>query len=183
MLRTQLARSLRAASARPLAARAFHATPAPRLQNLFEAPENPPLSVHKLTAKGFILSDGLVVPGGAIFAEGKVFLWDVDPPKGDGSQGLAKAWEGWGVDRFAVFERLVPRPEILLFGTGARVIPAPPEIRDYISSLGIQLDLMDTRNAASTYNLLFEEGRTVSAALCPLTPVDPRTGGPRAPTA
>lgn len=70
-------------------------------------------------------------------------------------------------------------PEILLFGTGARVIPAPPEIRDYISSLGIQLDVMDTRNAASTYNLLFEEGRTVSAALCPLLPVDPRTGGPR----
>lgn len=30
------------------------------------------------------------------------------------------------------------------------------------------------RNAASTYNLLFEEGRTVSAALCPLKPVDMR---------
>jgi uncharacterized protein len=28
------------------------------------------------------------------------------------------------------------------------------------------------RNAASTYNLLFEEGRTISAALCPLKAID-----------
>ena len=84
--------------------------------------------------------------------------------------------------------------EILLFGTGQTVLPAPKEIRDYISSLGIQLDVMDSvgdeptccfniadrqRNAASTYNLLSEEGRTIGAALCPLKPIDPRTGGPR----
>jgi uncharacterized protein len=34
--------------------------------------------------------------------------------------------------------------EILLFGTGQTVLPAPKEIRDYISSLGIQLDVMDS---------------------------------------
>lgn len=31
-----------------------------------------------------------------------------------------------------------------MLGTGARVLPAPKFIRDYISSLGIQLDVMDT---------------------------------------
>lgn len=36
------------------------------------------------------------------------------------------------------------------------------------------VELTYQRNAASTYNLLFEEGRTVSAALCPLKPVDMR---------
>ncbi len=34
--------------------------------------------------------------------------------------------------------------EILIFGTGARVLPPPREVRDYISSLGIQLDVMDS---------------------------------------
>jgi uncharacterized protein len=34
--------------------------------------------------------------------------------------------------------------EILLFGTGQTVLPAPKEIKDYISSLGIQLDVMDS---------------------------------------
>jgi NADH dehydrogenase [ubiquinone] 1 alpha subcomplex assembly factor 3 len=41
--------------------------------------------------------------------------------------------------------------EILLFGTGQTVIPAPKEIRDYISSLGIQLDVMDSVSRDSRY--------------------------------
>jgi NADH dehydrogenase [ubiquinone] 1 alpha subcomplex assembly factor 3 len=38
--------------------------------------------------------------------------------------------------------------EILLFGTGQTVLPAPKEIKDYISSLGIQLDVMDSVSLA-----------------------------------
>lgn len=34
--------------------------------------------------------------------------------------------------------------EILLFGTGLTTVPAPKGIRDYISGLGIQLDVMDS---------------------------------------
>ena len=93
------------------------------------------------------------------------------------------------------------RPEILLLGTGLTVLPPPPELRLYISSLGIQLDVMDSvspmavpsvrphvliitmirsvikqRNACSTFNLLAEEGRTMAAALMPLKPINPRTG-------
>jgi NADH dehydrogenase [ubiquinone] 1 alpha subcomplex assembly factor 3 len=34
--------------------------------------------------------------------------------------------------------------EILLFGTGRTVVPPPKEIKDYVSSLGIQLDVMDS---------------------------------------
>lgn len=158
----------------------YLSTSAPRMQglvNLFDAGDNPPLSVQKLTPQGFHLSDGLVVPGGLIFADGRAFMWDVDPPKATG--GLDEVWGGWSPERFELFARVVPRPEILVFGTGERVFPAPKSIRDYVSSLGIQLDVMDTRNAASTYNLLFEEGRTVSAALCPLKPVNARDNSSR----
>lgn len=109
-----LTRSLATAAtrlARNPATRVFSTTPAVRsLTNLFEAGDNPPLSISKLNHKGFVLSDGLVIPGGAIFAEGRVLLWDVDPPIGDGMQGVDKAWEGWTEERFAVFERMVPRP-------------------------------------------------------------------------
>ncbi|KAK4688732.1 NADH dehydrogenase [ubiquinone] 1 alpha subcomplex assembly factor 3, partial [Tremellales sp. Uapishka_1] len=149
------------------------------LHNLYDTSDRPPLSVAKLTPRGFHLSDGLVVPGGLIFLDGRALLWDVDPPKGDGGEGVEEAWSGWDKDRFLVFEKVVPRPEILLLGTGLRVIPPPQRIKDYVSGLGIQLDVMDSRNAASTFNLLSEEGRTVGAALCPLSPIDPRTGGRR----
>jgi NADH dehydrogenase [ubiquinone] 1 alpha subcomplex assembly factor 3 len=73
---------------------------------------------------------------------------------------MEEAWKGWTKERFQVFESVVPRPgeyinlnrcgtkadqaEILLFGTGQTVMPAPKEIKDYISSLGIQLDVMDS---------------------------------------
>ncbi|WWC92931.1 uncharacterized protein L201_007894 [Kwoniella dendrophila CBS 6074] len=140
--------------------------------------DKPNLAINKLTPRGFILSDDLVIPGGCIFHSGRAILWDVDPPKSD-APNLNEMWKGWTEDRFRVFQLVVPRPEILLFGTGQTAIPAPKAIRDYISGLGIQLDVMDTRNAASTYNLLAEEGRTVAAALCPLEPIDPKTGGPR----
>lgn len=107
-----LALATRAPRVLPAAARAFSSSHPARsgLTNLFDTSESPQLSVHKLTPKGFILSDGLVIPGGCVFADGRVFLWDVDPPVGDGSQGIDKAWAGWAPERFAVFERLVPRP-------------------------------------------------------------------------
>ncbi|WVQ66369.1 uncharacterized protein L199_004549 [Kwoniella botswanensis] len=143
-----------------------------------DSDDKPNLAINKLTPRGFILSDNLVIPGGCIFHSGRAVLWDVDPPLTHEAT-LDSMWKGWEKERFRVFELVVPRPEILLFGTGKTAIPAPKPIRDYISSLGIQLDVMDTRNAASTYNLLAEEGRTVAAALCPLEPIDPRTGGPR----
>lgn len=41
-------------------------------------------------------------------------------------------------------ETVLTPAEILIFGTGERVLPAPKAIRDYISGLGIQLDVMDS---------------------------------------
>ena len=79
--------------------------------------------------------------------------------------------------------------EILVFGTGKRLVPPPPSIRQYLNKIGIQIDVMDTvrtfigrletgmsdfdefkRNACSTYNLLTEEGRRMAAALLPMVP-------------
>lgn len=39
--------------------------------------------------------------------------------------------------------------------------------RAYINSLGIQIDVQSSQNAASTYNVLSEEGRRVAVALIP----------------
>ncbi|GHJ87913.1 hypothetical protein NliqN6_4315 [Naganishia liquefaciens] len=153
------------------------------LTNLFDADDQgarPRIQVSKLNDEGFHLSDGLVIPGGVVFVENRAFLWDVDPVGVDELSGRGK-WkeEGWTKERFAIFEMVVPRPEILILGTGKSALPPPPELREYISRLGISLDIMDTRNACSTFNLLAEEGRTVAAALMPLKKVDPRTGDTR----
>ncbi|KAI6135144.1 DUF498-domain-containing protein [Pisolithus croceorrhizus] len=168
------------------------------LTNILASDIPPPVQVLSVSKTGIKLADGLIFSGPVVFLDGKVFLWDV--PNGGFSSVVSTAqsrsgkgsgmerWEGWTNDHWSIFEVVVPKPgvysklhgikvfghstclEILVFGTGARVEFVPPRVRSYITGLGIQLDVMDTRNASSTYNLLAEEGRRVAAALLPLEP-------------
>ncbi|KZT60757.1 hypothetical protein CALCODRAFT_428868 [Calocera cornea HHB12733] len=130
------------------------------------------LGVASITSSGLELTDGLILRGPAILLNNRAFLWD--PPVAGGS------WQGWGKDVWGMFEVVMPRPEILLFGTGKAIILPPPSVRTHLSNLGIQLDFMDTRNACSTYNLLLEEGRRVAAALLPLEKHVPWSAIPKA---
>ncbi|KAF9450157.1 DUF498-domain-containing protein [Macrolepiota fuliginosa MF-IS2] len=143
--------------------RGIRTTPALRdrsFTNLLADDVPPPVQVSSITDEGIILADGLLLPGACIFHDGHVFLWDVPP----------KLWEEWTEARFEFFEAIVPRPEIIVLGTGRTSALPPPFLRSFLTKLGIQLEVMDTRNACSTYNLLSEEGRHVAAALMPLTP-------------
>ncbi|KAJ4479052.1 DUF498-domain-containing protein [Lentinula aciculospora] len=135
-------------------------TKAQPFTNILASDIPPPVQVASISPSGIELTDGLIIPGACVFLEGKVFLWD--PPK--------TFWEGWKKEHFDVFEVVVPKPEILLLGTGKTIFQPPPFIREHLNKMGIQVDVMDTRNACSTYNLLSEEGRRVAAALLPLAP-------------
>ncbi|KAJ7130961.1 NADH dehydrogenase 1 alpha subcomplex assembly factor 3 [Mycena filopes] len=110
------------------------------------------VQVASVSEEGIYLEDGLHLPAACIFVDGKVFLWDVPE------------------SHLAMFEVVVPRPEIVILGTGIEMAHPPPSFRSYLKDLGIQVDVMSTRNACSTYNLLAEEGRRVAAALAPLSP-------------
>lgn len=84
------------------------------LTNLFDVdpnsdPARPRIQVNKLNDQGFHLSDGLIIPGGVIFLDDRAFLWDVDPVGADPVTGRG-LWEEWKVDRFAIFETILPRP-------------------------------------------------------------------------
>jgi hypothetical protein len=60
--------------------------------------------------------------------------------------------------------------DLLILGTGPTIIPVSPETRKQISDLGIRLEIADTRNAASQFNLLATERgvQQVAAALIPI---------------
>ncbi|ETW84162.1 hypothetical protein HETIRDRAFT_247083, partial [Heterobasidion irregulare TC 32-1] len=130
------------------------------LTNILAGEVPPPVQVKSVSSAGIHLQDGLLLSSSCIFLEGKVFLWDVPPT----------LWQGWSKERFELFELVVPKPEILLLGTGETVSPPPALLRQYLGSLGIQIEVMNTWNACTTYNLLAEEGRRVAAALLPFTP-------------
>lgn len=66
-------------------------------------------------------------------------------------------------ESFAPVFALVPRPGLLLFGTGATHRFVPPAIRQYFRTQGMGFETMDSGAAVRTYNILLAEGREVAA--------------------
>lgn len=72
-------------------------------------------------------------------------------------------FDGLGPDDFAALLRA--SPEIVLLGTGAaQRFPRPATVAPLINA-NVGLEVMDTRAACRTYNILVAEGRSVAAAL------------------
>lgn len=57
------------------------------------------------------------------------------------------------------------KPEILIFGTGTTQRFPPPELARALAAAGAGLEVMDSRAACRTYNILVAEGRKVVAAI------------------
>ncbi|XP_057980426.1 uncharacterized protein LOC131166135 [Malania oleifera] len=70
-------------------------------------------------------------------------------------------------ESLSIFQVVRPIPEILILGCGRHIEQVDPELQRFIRSTGMKLEAIDSRNAASTYNILNEEGRIVAAALVP----------------
>lgn len=60
--------------------------------------------------------------------------------------------------------------DLLILGLGGEMRPLSPATRKYLSSLGLRIEVLDTRNAASQFNMLATERGVdeVAAALIPL---------------
>jgi uncharacterized protein len=84
-------------------------------------------------------------------------------------------WRGpvqrWPVDRYealtaAHFEAVLAlEPEVVVFGSGARLRFAPPALLRALLERRIGVETMDTAAACRTFNVLAGEGRLVVAAL------------------
>ncbi|KAJ1342305.1 hypothetical protein BSLG_003228 [Batrachochytrium salamandrivorans] len=83
---------------------------------------------------------------------------------------------GWSCDMFKIFEIVDPTPDILVLGTGSKMERLPPSLRKYLGSLGMQVEVLSSRQAAATYNVLLQEGRKPAVALLPNVPTSARTG-------
>lgn len=77
----------------------------------------------------------------------------------------------WGVSSFetltedAFGQLAAPPPELVIFGSGAKLRFAHPSLLRSLMAQGIGVECMDTPAACRTYNVLLDEGRCVVAAL------------------
>jgi uncharacterized protein len=60
--------------------------------------------------------------------------------------------------------------DLLILGLGPSMAPLSPATKRFINSLGIRVDIQDTRNASAQFNLLATERgvSSIAAALIPL---------------
>lgn len=75
-----------------------------------------------------------------------------------------------GDDAWGLLGLVWPKPDLLILGLGKEMRPLSPKTRQFVNSLGIRIDIQDTRNAAAQFNLLATERGvgSVAAALVPL---------------
>ena len=78
------------------------------------------------------------------------------------------AWEVSGLEMltaadFGFIESL--KPEIVIVGTGAAQRFLRPELARALAATGVGVEVMDSRAACRTYNILATEGRRVVAAI------------------
>jgi uncharacterized protein len=84
------------------------------------------------------------------------------------AQHLISPWENSALPSmtFSAFADLMAlKPELVVFGSGAKFQFPDPRIGVEFAKLGIGFDVMDTPAACRTYNVLLSEGRNVAAAL------------------
>jgi len=74
-----------------------------------------------------------------------------------------RGFEALSVADFEFIESL--KPEIVILGTGAAQRFPTPELARALAATGVGVEIMDSRAACRTYNILATEGRKVVAAI------------------
>ncbi|MGE0339323.1 MAG: Mth938-like domain-containing protein [Xanthobacteraceae bacterium] len=88
----------------------------------------------------------LIVPSG-------IYAWSIDSAVDLSESALARV--------FAEAEEI----DLLMIGSGRDPVALPGALRQRCKAAGISVDIQPTGGAASTYNVLLDEGRRVAAAL------------------
>ncbi|KAG4422995.1 hypothetical protein IFR04_003907 [Cadophora malorum] len=158
----------------------------------------PSTSIDACLWDGFHLNSGVKIGGGTgvLLVAGEAFAWrpwESPVPSGK-ALSLVNEKGQWevGDEAWGVLGLVWPKPgkislppelflshwnilltggaDLLILGLGKDMRPISPRTRQFINSLGIRVDISDTRNAAAQFNLLATERgmQTVAAALIPM---------------
>ena len=78
----------------------------------------------------------------------------------------ARVWQG--PDDTAALVALAGRVDVILFGSGATMTGAPPELTRAVEAAGMGVEPMASPQACRSYNILLAEGRRVALAALPV---------------
>ncbi|KAK3676605.1 hypothetical protein LTR78_003379 [Recurvomyces mirabilis] len=143
--------------------------------DVFSSMPAPSTAIDACMTDGFALNSGLKVTGsGVLLVGGEAFKWK--PWQNQNSKILNKKGQ-FDVDAqvWGIIDLVWPKPDLLVLGTGERIVPVSPDTRARLTELGVRIEVQDTRNAAAQFNLLATE-RGVQQVVGALIPVGWREG-------
>jgi len=114
-----------------------------------------PLMIDSYNHHGFKLNNGMSVLGPMVIFPKTVLGWDVS-----------------GVDditpeSLALFSVLEPKPDVLVIGVGDVGAQLAPESLKFLRSKKINIEVLATQHACTTFNFLSGEGRCTAAVMIP----------------
>jgi len=112
-----------------------------------------PTSVNGFTDHGFMIN-GVLVPGGVMLLPETSFMWNCTNVSDITEESLR------------LVKLINPRPEVFLIGTGSKPVMLPDITRAF-GKLGIAVEVMATKHAVGTFNVLVQEDRSVVACILP----------------
>lgn len=114
-----------------------------------------PLMIDSYNQTGFKLNNGVQVLGPMVIFPKTVLGWDVINVGQITPMSLAL---------FAVLE---PKPDVLVIGIGDRGSKIPLETIKFLKTKKINLEVLATEHACTTFNFLSGEGRCVAGVMIP----------------
>lgn len=96
--------------------------------------------------------------GAALVSSDKTVLWDLSSDAISDVKALREA-------DFSVLIDAAADIDVVLLGTGARMVFLDPALKRYLREAGLNVEIMDSGAACRTFNVLMAEGRRVVAAL------------------
>ncbi|KAJ7334374.1 hypothetical protein OS493_014685 [Desmophyllum pertusum] len=115
--------------------------------------DSPPF-ITSYSNRGFHIKD-IKVFGSVAVLPSTFYHWRIKKPEDITAESLA------------LFTIMEPPIEIVVVGTGEKILHLNPEIHSYLKKHNILLEVQDTANATATFNFLLEEKRLVGAAFIP----------------
>ncbi|XP_072928064.1 NADH dehydrogenase [ubiquinone] 1 alpha subcomplex assembly factor 3 [Hemitrygon akajei] len=122
--------------------------------NALERESQDTLFIDSYSQQGFTIGGNRVLGPCALIPRA-LLHWDV------------QSYKDISADSLAAFYLLEPKIEILVLGLGESVQRLDPEVRAFMKTKGIALEILDTPNACATFNFLLSERPHVAAALIP----------------
>jgi NADH dehydrogenase [ubiquinone] 1 alpha subcomplex assembly factor 3 len=141
------------------------------------------IKIQSVTNHGFKIDDK-IIHGPLVVLKNDLYKWKV-PQYGildstdtlqsvgtnatvDGFNNPSSPFHSWKPEMFSLF--IKNKPELILIGSGTSISFLPPKIKQYLLGCGIQVEVLNSKIACSTFNVLNAEGRDVALAAIPIVP-------------